>query len=135
MQDNVITLTSCKYSDLAKYSTVVNINELDYYLWVYLNPEYVRDAYFIGASEVTDEVPVITFPDTFTRPSTSWIRIKSENLNLTPGLHVYKFMFVEPHSDTSFAIYANYIIQRSDVDKPYIYIERKENVYDERCTN
>lgn len=125
-QDNVRTLTSCKYCDLAKYSTVMNVNELEYFLWVYLNPDDVRDAYFIGANEVTDEVPVPIFPDTFTRPSTSWIRMKTDNLNTKPGLHIYRFQFVNPHTDDTFSIYANYVIQRSDVNKPYIYMKRNE---------
>ena len=129
--DNILTLTSCKYSDLSKYSTVMNVNEMEYFLWVYLNPEYVRDAYFLGANVVTDDTPVITFTDTFTRPSTSWIRMKTDNLNKKPGLHIYRFQFVIPSTNEVFSIYANYIIQRSDVDKPYIYMKRD----DERCIN
>ena len=131
IQDDVLTLTSCKYSDLPKYSTVINVNEMDYFLWVYLNPEYVRDAYFLEAAELTNEEPVITFPDTFTRPSTSWIRMKTDNLNKKPGLHIYKFKFVVPSTDETFSLYANYVIQRSDVEKPYIYMKRT----DERCAN
>ena len=125
-QDNVLTLTSCKYKDLAKHSKVINVNELDYYLWVYLNPNDVRDAHFIKGSELTDNKPIIVFPDTFIRPSTSWIRMKTDNLNKEPGLHVYKFTFVNVHTDSEFSIYANYIIQRSDVNKPYIYMKRNE---------
>ncbi len=125
-QDNVLTLTSCKYKDLAKHSKVINVNELDYYLWVYLNPDDVRDAHFLGGRELTDGEPVITFPDSFVRPSTSWIRMKCDNLNKQPGLHVYKFTFVNRCTNDSFAIYANYIIQRSDVNKPYIYMKRNE---------
>lgn len=131
VQDNILTLTSCKYSDLPKYSVVINEKEIEYFLWVYLNPDYVRDASFIGAREVTDDKPVITFPDTFVRPSTSWIRMKTDNLNKKPGLHIYKLQFVIPSTDETFSLYANYIIQRSDVDKPYVYMNRTE----ERCAN
>ena len=131
-QDNVLTLTSCRYSELSRYSTVISKSELEYFLWVYLNPEYVRDALFLGASEVTDAEPVITFPDTFTRPSTSWIRMKTDNLNQEPGLHVYRLNFVYPCTNDTFSLYVNYVIQRSDLDKPYIYINR-ENQVDERC--
>ena len=125
-QDIMLTLTSCKYSDLAKHSKVINICELDYFLWVYLNPEYVRDAYFLCGSELADD-PLTIYPDTFTRPSTSWIRVKVDDLNKDIGLHIYKFSFVDRTTGDSFSLYANYIIQRSDEEKPYIYMKRNEN--------
>ena len=131
-QDNILTLTSCKYKDLPKYSTVINSNELEYFLWVYLNPEYVRDATFISAQELTDDVPVITFPNTFIRPSTSWIRMKTDNLNQKPGLHIYRFQFANPQTNDVFSLYANYVIQTSDVEKPYIYMKR-DNDGEENC--
>ena len=126
MTDNMLTLTSCKYSDLAKHSKVINIEELDYFLWVYLNPELVRDCHFVYGCEMSDE-PVPTFPDTFQRPSTSWIRIKVDNLNTAIGLHIYKFMFANTMTDDVFSVYANYIIQRSNQEKPYIYIKRENS--------
>lgn len=121
MTDNMLTLTSCKYSDLAKHSKVINPCELDYFLWVYLNPEAVRDAYFNYACELSDD-PVPTFPDTFRRASTSWIQIRSDHLNKEIGLHIYKFCFIDRYTGDEFSLYMNYIIQREDQDKPYIYM-------------
>ena len=130
-QDTTLTLTSCRYSDLAKHSKVINVDELEYFLWVYLNPEYVRDALFLYGAEISDD-PVPVFPDTFKRPSTSWIQIKSDNLNKSIGLHTYKFGFVTPETGDTFSLYMNYIIQRSDQAKPYISMKRNDD--EERLT-
>ena len=132
-EETILTLTACTYKDLAKHSKVININELEYYLWVYLNPEQVREAFFLQGQEVNPKgKPIITFCDTFVRPSTSWIRIKTDDLNKSVGLHIYKFSFVNPKTDDTFSLYMNYIIQREDVDKPYVYIQRDDKKEDER---
>lgn len=120
----MLTLTSCKYSDLAKHSKVINVHELDYFLWVYLNPEEVRDAYFCYGCELSDN-PLPTFPDTFKHASTSWIQIRTDHLNKEIGLHIYKFSFIDRTTGDSFSLYMNYIIQRSDQEKPYIYMKRE----------
>lgn len=125
-QDTTLTLTSCKYSDLAKHSKVINVDELDYFLWIYLNPEYVRDSYFVCGSEMSNN-PRITFHDTFTRPSTSWIRVKTSDLNKEIGLHTYKFLFADRITSDTFSLYANYIIQSDNQEKPYIYMKRDSN--------
>ena len=124
MQDAMLTLTSCKYCDLASYSKVIDINQLDYYLWVYLDPDCTRNAQFIKGHELIDNPKDIIFPDTFVRPSTSWIRVKTDNINKNPGLHIYKFMFVDRYTDDVFFLYMSYIIHRTDVEKPYVYMKR-----------
>ena len=126
LEDNIFTLTASNYNDIAKHSKVVNVNELDYFLWVYLNPEDVRDAYFLSACEVIKpgQDAVTTFTDTFERKSTSWIQIKTDFINKKTGLHIYKLNFVNYTNDVTFSLYASYTIQRDDEEKPYIYMKR-----------
>ena len=125
MADNVLTLTTCRYKDLAKHSKVINIGEMDYYLWAYLNPEDVRDAYLLYGCELSDD-PTTTYPDTFKWVSTSWIQVKVDDLNRHVGLHIYKLAFVNKITNDEFSLYFNYIIQRSDEEKPYLYMKRDE---------
>lgn len=118
------TLEACRYEDLAKYSKVFNLSTLDYHLWIYLNPETVRQTYFNRAFEIgPDADNSRIFPDTFVRESQCWIRVNMQYLNLKPGKHTIKLEFVERYDDTDFSLYISYIIQDDNPEKPYVYMK------------
>ena len=127
MQDKITMLEACKYSDLAKYTKIFNLATLDYHLWIYLNPQDVRDAYFIKATETgpgADNVHI--YPDTFVRDSQCWIRVNSGYLNNSIGKHILKLSFVDRYTDTDFSLYASYYIQNDNPDKPYVYMPQQD---------
>lgn len=122
-EDKATTLQSCRYEDLAKHSKVFNLSTLDYHLWIYMNPEAVRDAYFYKAEEIgPDADNSKIFEDTFIREGI-WLRVNMQYLNLKPGKHTYRLMFVERYSDTDFSLYFSYIIQDDNPEKPYVYMK------------
>jgi len=126
-EDKVTKLEACAYEDLAKHSKVFNLSTLNYHLWIYLNPETVRDAYFIEAEEVGPNADNSKlFPDTFIRESQCWIRANMEYLDLKPGKHTIKLSMVDRFTDTDFSLYASYFIQDDNPDKPYVYMKPKQ---------
>lgn len=122
-EDKATTLQSCRYEDLAKYCKVFNLSTLDYHLWIYLNPETVRESYFYQAEEIGPEADNSKiFEDTFQREG-CWIRVNMQYLNLKSGKHTYRLMFVERYTDTDFSLYFSYIIQDDSPEKPYVYMK------------
>lgn len=122
--DKATILYSCSYEDLAKNSKVFNLSTLNYHLWIYLDPETVRDAYFNRAYEIgTHADNTKIFPDTFIRDNTCWIRANMQYLNLKPGKHTIKLEFVDRYTDVDFSLYISYIIQDDDPEKPYVYMK------------
>lgn len=122
--DNITSLVSCNYNDLPSNTKVFNLSTLDYHLWIYLDPDTVRDTYFIKAEEIGPEADNSTvFPDTYVRDSQCWIRVNSRQLNLSIGKHIIKLYFVDRYTDTDFSLYVSYYIQNDNPDKPYVYMK------------
>lgn len=123
-EEKATTLQACGYEDLAKHSKVFNLSTLNYHLWIYLNPETVREAYFYKAEEIGPEADNSRiFEDTFQREGQCWIRVNMEYLNLKPGKHTIRLMFVDRYTDTDFSLYFSYIIQNDNPEKPYVYMK------------
>ena len=123
-RDKVMSLEACRYEDLAKYSKVFNSDTCEYHLWVYLNPEDVRGAYFVGAVEIgpnADNSRI--FPDTFVRESQCWIRVNKNYIGTTPGKHTVKLAFVDTATDTDFNLYISFYMQVDNPEKPYVYMQ------------
>lgn len=128
MQDKIMCLEASIYENLAKHSKVFNKNTLEYHMWIYLDPEDVRTAFFLGAEEIgpnADNSKI--FPDTFTRENECWIRANTEYINTLPGKHTLKLKFVDRFTDTDFCLYASYYIQDDNPEKPYVYMHQEAN--------
>lgn len=123
-RDKVMSLNACYYEDLAKNCKVFNADTCEYHLWIYLNPEDVRQAYFVGAEEIgpnADNSRI--FPDTFKRESQCWIRVNKNYIGTTPGKHTIKLQFVDRYTDTDFSLYVSFHMQVDDPEKPYVYMK------------
>ena len=119
--DKIMSLRACKYSDLAKNVKVFNIDAMEYHLWIYLDPEDVRGAYFNEAKEIGENSECKTiYPDTFVRESTCWIRVNIGYLNSNIGKHIIKLSFVDKMTDTDFSLYVSYYITNDNPDQPYV---------------
>lgn len=124
IEDHITSLEACKYDDLPKYTKVFHKSTLNYHLWIYLNPDDVRDTYFIKGLEIGPEADNSTiFPDTFVRDSQCWIRVNTGFLNNKIGKHTLRLFFVNRYTDTDFSLYVSYYIQDDNPDKPYVYMK------------
>ena len=127
-EDKIMKLEACTYKDLSKYTKVFNKQTAEYHLWVYFNPEDVRNAYFYKAEEIgpnADNSRI--FSDTFVRESQCWIRINWLYLNNSIGKHTIKFSFVDRFTDDDFSLYISYYIQDDSPERPYVYMHQEEN--------
>lgn len=132
--DKITMLQSCRYEDLAKHSKIFNLSTLNYHLWIYLNPDDVRDTYFIRALEIGQDADNSTiYPDTFVRESQCWIRVNTGYINRRPGKHTLRLMFVNRYTDTDFSLYASYYIQDDNPEKPYVYMKPAEKENTKPC--
>lgn len=133
-EDNITMLRACKYEDLALNSKVFSASTVNYHLWIYLNPDEVRDAYFLGAEEIGPNAKgSMIFPDTFKRESQCWIRVNIGYLSQIIGKHTIKLSFVDRYTDTDFSLYVSYYLQNDDPEKPYVYMTETQD--STACTN
>lgn len=124
LDDKVISLEACAYNDMSKYVKVFSVDQLEYHLWIYLNPEDVRGCYFVGAKEIGPNADSsTTYPDTYIRESECWIRANMGYIDKGIGKHIIKLQFVEKMTSTDFSLYVSYYIQDSNPDKPYVYMK------------
>lgn len=122
-QDKVMSLNACTYKDLPSNSRVFNSKTLDYYMWIYLNPEDVRGCQFVKAEEITyGSASQDFYPDTFSRESQCWIRVTTHFIDTSIGNHIIRLYFVESVTGTEFSLYVSYYIQDDNPEKPYVYI-------------
>lgn len=89
--------------DLAKYLTLVQVNEL-------------------GVETIPYDISQIS-RETF-HP---WLKLPAATINLVPGFHMYEFIFDNKEMDVSQRFYFCYYMQVNNPDKPYVYMERNEN--------
>lgn len=134
-EEKAMVIEAVSYEKAIQNSKVYNRSQLEYHLWINLNPEQVREAYFVEAAEIgPDADNSKIFGDTFIRESTCWIRANTPYLNHKIGKHVYKLSFVDRFTDTDFSLYFSYIIQDDCPEKPYVYIKDKIETPEEKFT-
>lgn len=123
----VLQIDACEYKDIARNTPVLNLDQVEYYLWIHLGPEISSECYFYEAAELDKEHGPIIFPDSFVRKSPTWIKVKTDSLDKSPGLHIYRLSFVDRVTDDPFSLFFGYIIQDDNPDKPYIYMKRESD--------
>lgn len=123
----VLQLTACTYDKIASNTSVLNLDEMSYYMWIYTDPDVTSDCYFYEAAELDKENGPIIFADTFEQKGPSWIQVKTDFLDKEVGLHIYRLTFVDRITDDVFNLFFAYIIQDDNPDKPYVYMNRSDN--------
>lgn len=114
------------YSNLSKVNKVLNLHELDNYLYVYIQPDKTRNCVLQDVREVNFEESTgsESFYSIAEIVSASWIKIHYSKLDLTTGMHVYKLVFNDPVFDETLNLYFSYTVQDDNPDKPYLYMNR-----------
>ena len=125
VEEKAMVLEACRYDDLAKHSKVFNLAAIEYHLWIYLNPEDVRDCYFLKATEIGENADNVNiYPDTFVRESQCWIRANTGYIGTETGKHTIKLWFVNRYTDVDFSLYVSYYIQNDNPEKSYVYMKQ-----------
>ena len=123
------TLVASSYENISKNSLVINLSELDYFLYVKLEPPLTSQWYLYRIEEKMKDgsLKKMRFPETVRKESPTWLKFKTDFLNKEIGMHLYKVTFVDTVTDVITSLWFAYIIQNDNPDKPYVYMERKED--------
>ena len=121
----VSSLDAVRYNELGSSTPVWNLNQVNYYVWINLNPEYTKYARLYEVAEVvpSGSEPNILALNAFEVTSMSWVRVLSQMLNMKCGKHTYKLSFVDTCTNDTFFLFVSYIIQDDNPEKPYIYMQ------------
>ena len=107
VEDTEITISEYLWlmipKEIAKYLTLRLIREI--------GPENIN--YDISQSERDSKNP--------------WIKIPAATINLSPGFHMYEFIFDNIELDVTQTYYFCYQLQLDNPDKPYVYMNRSGN--------
>lgn len=123
------TLIASKHENMAKNSKQFNLAELDYFLYVQLDPPLSSKWYLYRIEEKMKDgsLKKIPFPNTVKRESPTWLKFATDYINKSIGLHSYKLTFVDRETDISISLWFSYSIQNDNPDKPYVYMEREKD--------
>ena len=127
----ITQLNACEYKDIVSNTPVFNKDQVDYFVWILVDADILRRCTLYQVDEITDKGPRPANPAAIVPDLNCWLRGTFPLMNGEVGQHIYKLMFVEPATDTSFSLYISYIIQDKNANKPYIYMDRSDE--DKRC--
>lgn len=122
------TLIASTYEEISKNSKIFNLAELDYFLYVKLEPPLSSEWYLYRIEEKMKDgsLKKIHFPDTVRKESPTWLKFTTDFINKEIGMHTYKITFVDTKTDVLISLWFAYIIQNDNPDKPYVYMNREE---------
>lgn len=120
----VFTLEAVLHTDLATHTKIFSIYDMEYYLWIKVDPTFARDYSLYELDEVdTERKYDLNIADfCYHEDNRMWFKFNSMMLNRDPGQHVYRMHFVNKLNDTTISLYFSYIVQREDATKPYKYM-------------
>ncbi len=124
MEHPVFSLDAVLRTDLARVTKVINIHDMEYYLWVKVSPEIAKDYQLYELDEVDSKKKYdINVSDTCSHePGRTWYKFNSMMLNRFAGQHIYRMHMVNITDSTTISLYFSYIVQREDTEKSYIYM-------------
>ena len=123
------TLVATKHDDMFRYRKVFNLTEIDYYLYVKLEPPLASIWYLYKVEEKMKDGSLVELQISsgeVVRQSPTWLKFQTNFIDTSVGLHVYKFTFVHTITNVVATLWFSYTIQNDNPDKPYIYMKRDE---------
>jgi len=118
----VCRIDACSHDQLSKHTPVLNKATIDYFIWIYLDPELCRDLHIFQVEDITAESVELPVTGFIERTSSCWLKITSSILDQSPGQHVCKISMVNRITHDVVNQYFSYIIQDDNPDKPYVYM-------------
>ena len=105
---------------------VISSHEIPYFFYLHI-PNYQKENKVYELSDVSEIKTVIKYGKLLKQDKCRpWISIETRLLDMTVGLHVYQLSFVNTILNHVFNMYFAYNIQDSNLEKPYIYMNREE---------
>ena len=132
--DPVFSLDAVTHTELALYTKIFNIHDIEHYLWIRVNPVIAKTYTLYEFDEVDLEKDISFDIETVCQHETGriWYRFDSMLLNRDPGQHVYRMHMINVYNnDVTISLYFSYIVQREDTEKPHIYMKELSDGEDE----
>lgn len=105
---------------------VICKSDFEYFIYIKIPDHLAISCHLFDVIDVSDKPTPVNYRPYFIRDCMKpWIRVESRALDLNVGQHTYKFQFINKNTNDTFSLYMSYIVQDSDADKPYIYIDRE----------
>lgn len=118
-------LLACCYDEVSRNTKLINKNQFPYWLWVQLPKCVLRDYELYEVVEFFPHTGECEWLNHVERDcGRPWLRIEQTMLNLAPGKHIYKLGFVNRYTNETTDYYFSYILQDSNPEQPYIYMNR-----------
>lgn len=120
----VFSLNAAEHKDIAAVSKVFSKAELEYYLFVRIPVCMAYDYELYQIDEVRNKTEFVCFKGLWDHDiNRVWYKFKFFMLNQEVGLHVYRMSMVNKFTNDTAQLYFGYVIQDSDPDKPYKYMD------------
>lgn len=123
----VFQLNAVPHKDVASASKVFSLQEVEYFLFIRVAPDFARNFELYQVDEIRDEAEFVCPKYLWEHdPGRMWYRFHSKMLNLETGYHTYRLSFVNTFTHDTSLLYIAYVIQNNNPKKPYMYMD-KEN--------
>ena len=118
-------LKAVSYAQIASATKVFNSKTTEYYLWVELPVDHVRDFKVYEILDLGSDCccKKELNHEFYHRESNKYLKLTFEVLDHSIGKHIYQLKLISPLDDV-ISLYISYIIQDDNPDKPYIYMDR-----------
>lgn len=121
----VMKINACSRKDLPANTPVWNRDMIESKIHVFLDPYIVNDYSLYKLEELTDsgleEIPL----GDLAQQSRNWLDINTDTLNVSAGQHSYRVTFFNMKDKSTISLYFSYILQDSNPDRPYVYMNQK----------
>lgn len=123
-QQPVFSLDAVLHKDLANATKLFSIHDMEYFLWIKIDPEIARyfELYELDEVDINKKYDLTVDEFCTHEPHRIWYKFNSMLLNRDPGQHVYRMHMVNKMTGNTISLYFSYIVQREDPAKPYIYM-------------
>lgn len=123
MEYNVQKIVASRPEDVPKNTIIINKNQLEDVMHVYISPELARDFKMFEIHELTDFGLVEISLSDNVKMVRNWVDIKMSALNVKSGQHSYRISLFNKCEKITLSVYFSYIVQDDNPDKPYVYMD------------
>lgn len=125
MKIPLFSLEACDFDDLNLHNKVFNSATVEYYLWIHLPLNMIRDCELFQISEIAPRNKELSWNGLVERECDKpWLKVTTSLLDTSVGSHLYKFSFVHRYTNDVVSVYISYTIQNDNPDKPYVYMNK-----------
>ena len=122
-------LNAVTHDRLAGESPVFSLSEFEYFLFVRVPSDIAKCYELYQVDEIVNKAEFICHKNLWHHDrGRVWYKFHAAMLNKHPGLHTYRLSFVNPSNMDTLQLYMGYVVQDSDPDRPYEYMDPSNRV-------